>query len=110
MGHLLYLMFRCDFDVMESLESLEELEGTKHSHCSFTVDFISFSRDGPIHMLLAGVCVAVGLAAVCTQCSLSSSTGTRTEWEGESWSWSRSHCAAMFLLFRLIHPAISLHM
>ena len=25
MGHLLYLMFRCDFDVMESLESLDEL-------------------------------------------------------------------------------------
>ena len=24
MGHLLYLMFRCDFDVMENLESLEE--------------------------------------------------------------------------------------
>ena len=24
MGHLLYLMFRCDFDVMESLENLEE--------------------------------------------------------------------------------------
>ena len=28
MGHLLYLMFRCDFDVMESLE---EWKGTKHS-------------------------------------------------------------------------------
>ena len=26
MGHLLYLMFRCDFDVMESLKNLEELE------------------------------------------------------------------------------------
>ena len=25
MGHLLYLMFRCDFDVMESLKNLEEL-------------------------------------------------------------------------------------
>ena len=25
MGHLLYLMFRCDFDVMESLEELGEL-------------------------------------------------------------------------------------
>ena len=25
MGHLLYLMFRCNFDVMESLKSLEEL-------------------------------------------------------------------------------------
>ena len=31
MGHLIYLMFRCDFDVMESLEILEELGGTKHS-------------------------------------------------------------------------------
>ena len=31
MGHLLYLMFRCDFDAMKSLESLEEWEGTKHS-------------------------------------------------------------------------------
>ena len=28
MSHLLYLMFRCDFDVMESLE---ELEGSEHS-------------------------------------------------------------------------------
>ena len=28
MSYLLYLMFRCDFDVMESLE---EWEGTKHS-------------------------------------------------------------------------------
>ena len=26
MGHLLYLMFRCDFDVMESLENLEKFE------------------------------------------------------------------------------------
>ena len=25
MGYLLYLIFRCDFDVMENLESLEEL-------------------------------------------------------------------------------------
>ena len=25
MGHLIYLMFRCDFNVMESLEILEEL-------------------------------------------------------------------------------------
>ena len=31
MGHLLYLMFRCDFNVMENLESLEEWEETKHS-------------------------------------------------------------------------------
>ena len=31
MDHLLYLMFRCDFDVTENLENLEELEGTKHS-------------------------------------------------------------------------------
>ena len=31
MGHLLYLMFRCDFDVMESLESLEEFGGSEHS-------------------------------------------------------------------------------
>jgi len=31
MGHLLYLMFRCDFDVMESLESLEEFKGSKHT-------------------------------------------------------------------------------
>ena len=29
--HLLYLMFRCDFDVMESLESLEEFGGSEHS-------------------------------------------------------------------------------
>ena len=31
MGHLLYLMFRCDFDVMKNLESLEELGKTKYS-------------------------------------------------------------------------------
>jgi len=31
MSHLLYLMFRCDFDVMESLESLEKLKGSEHS-------------------------------------------------------------------------------
>ena len=31
MGHLLYLMFRCDFDVMESLENLEEWEGSEYS-------------------------------------------------------------------------------
>jgi len=24
MGHFLYLMFRCDFDVMENLKNLEE--------------------------------------------------------------------------------------
>jgi len=33
MSHLLYLIFRCDFDVMQSLENLEELKGTKHSPC-----------------------------------------------------------------------------
>jgi len=31
MSHLLYLMFRCDFDVMESLESLEEPEVSERS-------------------------------------------------------------------------------
>ena len=35
-SHLLYLKFRCDFDVMESLENLngkfEGIGGTKHSH------------------------------------------------------------------------------
>jgi len=31
MGHLLYLMFRCDFDVMENLESLDEFGGSVHS-------------------------------------------------------------------------------
>ena len=30
MGHLLYLMFRCDFDVIENLESLEEFGGSEH--------------------------------------------------------------------------------
>ena len=30
MSHLLYLMFRCDFNVMENLESLEEWEGSEH--------------------------------------------------------------------------------
>ena len=27
-------MFRCDFDVMESLENLDELEGSEHSPCA----------------------------------------------------------------------------
>jgi hypothetical protein len=31
MDHLLYLMFRCDFDVMESLESWEEFGVSKHT-------------------------------------------------------------------------------
>ena len=31
MSHLLYLMFRCDFDVMESLENLEELGELAHA-------------------------------------------------------------------------------
>ena len=33
MGHLLYLMFRCDFDVMESVDSVGLL-GSKHTKCS----------------------------------------------------------------------------
>ena len=33
MGHLLYLIFRCDFDVMKSLENLEEYGGSEHSPC-----------------------------------------------------------------------------
>ena len=31
MGHLLYLMFRCDFDVMENLKSLEKFGRSKHT-------------------------------------------------------------------------------
>ena len=31
MSHLLYLMFRCDFDVMESLENWEEFGVSKHT-------------------------------------------------------------------------------
>ena len=31
MDYLLYLMFRCDFDVMENLENLEEFGGSEHS-------------------------------------------------------------------------------
>ena len=31
MSHLLYLMFRCDFDVMKNLENLEKLKGSEHS-------------------------------------------------------------------------------
>ena len=31
MDHLLYLMFRYDFDVTENLESLEEFEGSERS-------------------------------------------------------------------------------
>ena len=35
MSHLLYLMFRCDFDVMESLE---EWEGSEHSLTVLSAD------------------------------------------------------------------------
>ena len=31
MSHLLYLIFRCDFDVMESLKSLEKFGRSKHT-------------------------------------------------------------------------------
>ena len=56
MGHLLYLMFRCDFDVMESLENLEEFgrsehrPGMKERKCSASAPALSviyFSRDRP---------------------------------------------------------------
>ena len=35
MGHLLYLIFRCDFDVMESLKNLEELGQLNTAPVSF---------------------------------------------------------------------------
>ena len=35
MSHLFYLMFRCDFDVMESLKNLDELERTKRNRNLF---------------------------------------------------------------------------
>ena len=43
--HLLYLMFRCDFDVMESLESLEKLKGSEHSLDVTTINF-SMASEG----------------------------------------------------------------
>ena len=55
MSHFLYLMFRCDFDVMENLESLEEFGGSEHSPSvrayvrneAIDLDvFLSFSRNG----------------------------------------------------------------
>ena len=42
MGYLLYLMFRCDFDVMESLEELGELK-TKTALGVFLIIAVSFS-------------------------------------------------------------------
>ena len=33
MSHLLYLMFRCDFDVMESLEEFGDLNTPKERGC-----------------------------------------------------------------------------
>ena len=40
MSHLLYLMFRCDFDMMESLKSLEEFGGSEHTPCFSLVDLL----------------------------------------------------------------------
>ena len=47
MGHLLYLMFWCDFDVMENLESLEEVGVTKHSPRDEASQPISHPRTQP---------------------------------------------------------------
>ena len=38
MGHLLYLMFRCDGDVIESLDFGRVFEGTKHTLCNVPTD------------------------------------------------------------------------
>ena len=46
MSHLLYLIFRYDFDVMENLKNLEELEGTKHSH-EWTSSLNAYSKALP---------------------------------------------------------------
>ena len=46
MGHLLYLIFRCDFDVIKNLESLEELEGTEHSR-EWTSSLNAYSKALP---------------------------------------------------------------
>ena len=46
MNHLLYLMFRCDFDVMKNLE---ELGRTKHRPSVWWAVI-----DGPINCLVAG--------------------------------------------------------
>ena len=48
MRHLLYLMFRCDFDVTESLESLEEL----NTAINYSMDEASFCS-----ALRASVCL-----------------------------------------------------
>ena len=37
MSHLLYLMFRCDGDVMESLDFGVVFEGSKHTPCNYAL-------------------------------------------------------------------------
>ena len=46
MGHLLYLMFRCDFDVMENLESLE-----KFRDLNTPMDVLTVSASHPVFLL-----------------------------------------------------------
>ena len=48
MGHLLYLMFRCDFDVMESLKSLEKFG-----------DLVGVPTRGPGSQLVNAACFLV---------------------------------------------------
>ena len=45
MGHLLYLMFRCDFDVMESLEEFEDLNTPIERNRQASVTFLCVSQD-----------------------------------------------------------------
>ena len=44
MSYFLYLIFRCDFDMMESLENLEKLKGREHSLDVTTINFLMASE------------------------------------------------------------------
>ena len=52
MSHLLYLMFRCDGDVMESLDFGVVFEVSKHTQGTLTYDFLEnvdqLAHDGPM--------------------------------------------------------------
>ena len=73
MNHLLYLMFRCDFDVMENLENLEELN-TIYQTLLYTMLHLPFSslnlitasqaaRPGPSGTRCCCCCCSCGYAA-----------------------------------------------
>ena len=65
MGHLLYLMFRCDFDVIESLESLEKWEGSEHSPSPPSAAAVAAAWTGQCAWRLGTVVVASPCRRAC---------------------------------------------